>query len=118
MPKTESETGQNPGSLVLSELPGPNGRTRIAARGIAMPAVKCSVNGCTRKLQPILKVDPRDRDTWFYQECDVCFKPVCGKHSTEVEDRIICDRCRKAAETRESQVRLIDIGIRSQSIAE
>ena len=26
-----------------------------------MSFVKCSVNGCSRKLQPILKVDPRDR---------------------------------------------------------
>ena len=37
-----------------------------------MPFVKCSVDGCSRKLQPILKVDARDRDTWLYRECDVC----------------------------------------------
>ena len=42
-----------------------------------MSFVKCSVDGCNRKLQPILKVDPRDRDTWLYRECDVCFKPAC-----------------------------------------
>ena len=55
-----------------------------------MPFVKCSVNGCNRKLQPILKVDPRDRDTWFYRECNVCLKPACEKHSSEVEGRIKC----------------------------
>ncbi len=48
-----------------------------------MPFVKCSVDGCSRKLQPILKVDPRDRDTWFYRECEVCLKPACEKHSSE-----------------------------------
>ena len=36
-----------------------------------MSFVKCSVDGCNRKLQPILKVDPRDRDTWLYRECDL-----------------------------------------------
>jgi len=46
-----------------------------------MSFVKCSVDGCNRKLQPILKVDPRDRDTWFYRECDVCLKAACEKHS-------------------------------------
>ncbi len=54
-----------------------------------MPFVKCSVDGCSRKLQPILKVDPKDRETWFYRECDVCFKPACEKHSSEVGGRII-----------------------------
>ncbi len=29
-----------------------------------MAFVKCSVDGCSQKLQPILKVDPRDRETW------------------------------------------------------
>ena len=60
-----------------------------------MSFVKCSVDGCNRKLQPILKVDPRDRDTWFYPECDVCFKPACEKHSSEVLGRIIGDICRR-----------------------
>src|SRR5207245_1056353 len=63
----------------------------------AMPFVKCSVDGCSQKLQPILKVDPRDRDTWFYRECDVCDKHACEKHSAEVEGRIICDRGWRAA---------------------
>ena len=47
-----------------------------------MAFVKCSVGGCDKKLQPILKVDARDRDTWFYRECDVCFKPACVQHSS------------------------------------
>ena len=50
-----------------------------------MSFVKCSVDGCTRKLQPILKVDPRDRATWLYQDCDVCLKPACEKHSELVK---------------------------------
>jgi len=33
-----------------------------------MPFVKCSVDGCNKKLQPLLKPDPRDRDTWVYRE--------------------------------------------------
>ena len=46
-----------------------------------MSFVKCSVDGCNKKLQPLLKPDPRDRDTWVYRECDVCFRPVCDKHA-------------------------------------
>ena len=74
--------------------------------------VKCSVDGCNRKLQPILKVDPRDRDTWLYRECDLCLKPVCEKHSADVEGRIICDRCRRQAEAQQQSAGLIDLGIR------
>jgi hypothetical protein len=77
-----------------------------------MPFVKCSVDGCSRKLQPILKVDPRDRDTWFYRECDVCFRPVCEKHSSEVGGQIICDRCRREAEAQQKSSELIDLGFR------
>ena len=75
-----------------------------------MPAVRCSVDGCSRRLQPILKVEPRDRDTWLYRECDLCLKPVCEEHSSEVEDRIICGRCRREAEARENPPRLLDLG--------
>ena len=53
-----------------------------------MTAVKYSVDGCSRKLQPILKVDPKDRATWFHLECDVCHRPACEKHSSEVEGKI------------------------------
>ena len=75
-----------------------------------MPFVKCSVDGCSRKLQPNFKVDPRDRDTWIYRECDLCFKPACEKHSSEIEGRIVCDRCRREIEAREPPVQLIDLG--------
>src|SRR5438105_15308624 len=84
----------------------------FGAEGISMSFVKCSVDGCDRKLQPILKVDPRDRDTWFYRECDVCHKPACEKHSEEEEGRIICDRCRREAEARDASAGLIDLGFR------
>lgn len=74
-----------------------------------MPFVKCSVDGCSRKLQPFMKVDPKDRETWYYRECDVCFKPACEEHSTEVQGRIICDRCRPEIDAQQG---LIDLGIR------
>jgi hypothetical protein len=77
-----------------------------------MSFVKCSVGGCNRKLQPILKVDPRDQDTWLYRECDVCLKPVCDKHSSEEGGRIICDRCRSEAEADQRSAALIDLGYR------
>ena len=83
-----------------------------------MSFVKCSVDGCSRKLQPILKVDPRDRGTWLYRECDVCLKPVCEKHSTEIERRIVCDRCRREAEAKQHSKTLIDIGLRLPRAAE
>lgn len=76
-----------------------------------MPFVKCSVDGCSRKLQPILKVDARDRDTWLFRECDICLKPACPKHSTEEGDRIICDRCRREADGRHAAEGLIDLGL-------
>lgn len=77
-----------------------------------MSFVKRSVDGCDRKLQPILKVDPRDRETWFYRECDVCFKPCCEKHSSEEEGRIICDRCRRETESKQQSAELIDLDLR------
>jgi hypothetical protein len=79
-----------------------------------MPFVKCSVDGCSQKLQPILKVDPRDRETWFYRECDVCLRPCCEKHSLEVNGRLICDRCRREGEAKQQQVGLIQVGIRTR----
>lgn len=60
-----------------------------------MPFVKCSVDGCNRKLQPVLKPDPRDPETWLYPECDVCFRPACDKHASDLDGRIVCDRCRR-----------------------
>jgi hypothetical protein len=79
-----------------------------------MSFVRCSVDGCDRKLQPILKVDPRDRDTWFYRECDGCHRPACEKHSEEEEGRIICDRCRREAEAQRRSAGLIDLGFRQR----
>jgi len=87
-------------------------RKNLSKRGIAMPFVQRSVDGCNRELQPILKVDPRDRDTWLYRECDVCLKPACEKHSAEVEGRIVCDRCRREAEAQQQSAGLIDLGFR------
>jgi hypothetical protein len=77
-----------------------------------MSFVKCSVDGCNRKLQPTLKVDPRDRDTWLYRECDLCLKPVCEKHSAEEEGKILCDHCRREAEAERRSAGLIDLGLR------
>ena len=83
-----------------------------------MPFVKCSVDGCSRKLQPILKVDLRDRDAWFYRECDVCLKPACEKHSSEVDGRIICRRCRRESEAQQQSAGLIELGLRLRAEAE
>ena len=83
-----------------------------------MSFVKCSVDGCSRKLQPILKVDPKDRDTWFYRECEVCLKPACEEHSSGVEGRIVCDRCRREAQANKHSAGLIDLGFRLRPDAE
>jgi hypothetical protein len=77
-----------------------------------MPFVKCSVDGCNRKLQPLLKPELRDRETWLYRECDICFRPACAEHSTEVNGRIVCDRCRREAEARQAQPEIIPLGFR------
>lgn len=75
-----------------------------------MPFVKCGVDGCNTKLQPVQKLYLRDRETWLYRECDICFRPACEKHSTEIAGRIICDRCRRAQEA-ERAPRLLDLGL-------
>lgn len=77
-----------------------------------MSFVLCSVDGCSTRLQPLVKPDPRDRATWVYRECDVCFRPACEKHSAEVDGRIVCDRCRREIETRARQPELVDLGIK------
>jgi hypothetical protein len=77
-----------------------------------MPIVKCSVGGCSRRLQPVLKVDPRDRDTWLYPECEECGRAACEEHTSGFEGRFICDRCRQILE-RESPV-LLSLGLRSE----
>ena len=74
-----------------------------------MSYVTCSVNGCSTRLQPLVKLDPRDRETWVYRECDVCFRPACAKHSTERDGRIVCDRCRQQTPP------LIELGIKPRS---
>jgi hypothetical protein len=76
-----------------------------------MPFVKCSVDGCNRKLQPLLKPDRDDRETWVYRECDLCFRPACEKHSAEVGGRIVCDRCRLEREAEQTPPGLIDLGL-------
>jgi hypothetical protein len=88
-----------------------------AGEDFTMPFVKCSVGGCSIKLQPILKVDPKDRDTWFYRECDNCFRPACEKHSSEIDGKIICDRCRKDLDKNQEAPALINLGIRPTSQA-
>jgi hypothetical protein len=118
VPEEKSETREDASAVVLPELPKPERCHGIAIKGTSMPFVKCSVDGCTRKLQPILKVDPRDRDTWFYQECDVCLKPFCEKHSSEEEGRIVCDRCRREAQAKQQSAGLIDLGVRLRRDAE
>ena len=118
MPQEKPETCNNPRPLVLPELPKPEGRNGIAVRGISMSFVKCGVDGCNRRLQPILKVDPRDRDTWLYRECDVCLQPVCDKHSSEEGGRIVCDRCRREAQAEQHSAGLIDLGFRLRRDAE
>jgi hypothetical protein len=76
-----------------------------------MSTVRCSVDGCNTKLQPILKPDPRDRETWLYPECDRCLRPVCAKHASEIGGQVVCDRCRRELEAAR-QPELIDLGIR------
>lgn len=76
-----------------------------------MPAVKCSVDGCGARLQPLVKPDPRDRESWVYRECDVCFKPVCEKHATEVAGNLVCDRCRREQAATLPGPELLDLGL-------
>jgi hypothetical protein len=75
-----------------------------------MPFVKCSVDGCNARLQPVAKPIPGDRNTWVYRECDRCFRPVCEEHSTEIGEQIVCDRCRREAEAGRLSIELIDPG--------
>ena len=78
-----------------------------------MAAVKCGVDGCGNRLQPYVKVDPRDRDTWLYPECEQCGRPACDKHLSEFGGRLVCTRCQREIAAKEQPVTLIDLGIRS-----
>jgi len=80
-----------------------------------MPFVKCSVGGCSRRLQPVLKVDPRDRDTWSYPECEECGRAACEEHTSGVGGRLVCDRCRQRVEERESPVLQLGLSLRTAS---
>jgi hypothetical protein len=73
-----------------------------------VPFVKCSVDGCNARLQPLAKPILADKETWVYRECDRCLRPACKDHSTEVGGQIVCDRCRRAAEARRLSIPLID----------
>ena len=77
-----------------------------------MPIVKCSVGGCSTRLQPVLKVDPRDRDTWFYPECEECGRAACEEHSSWFDGRVVCDRCLTELEEPAAPPGLIDLGVR------
>jgi hypothetical protein len=72
--------------------------------------VKCSVDGCNARLQPISKPIRTDKDTWVYRECDRCMRPACADHSTDVGGQIICNRCRRADEGRRLPIEVIDLG--------
>jgi hypothetical protein len=58
-----------------------------------MPAVKCGVNGCGAILQPLWKPDLKDKTTWIYPVCDLCSQHVCEDHASEIEGRLVCNRC-------------------------
>jgi hypothetical protein len=75
-----------------------------------VPFVKCSVDGCNARLQPIAKPILTDKDTWVYRECDRCLRPACEKHSSEVGGEIVCDRCRREDEGQRLPIPLIDLG--------
>src|SRR5947199_217835 len=47
----------------------------VRMRGTDMPYVKCSVDGCNTRLQPISKPILGNRSTWVYRECDRCLRP-------------------------------------------
>ncbi len=74
-----------------------------------MPFMKCGIGGCSRRLQPILKVDPRDRETWLYPECEECGRLACEEHSSHFEGRIVCDSCRRKIEA--LNVPLLNLGV-------
>src|SRR5207247_2662826 len=65
-----------------------------------------------------------DRSKWSpkvkrrRRPCDVCLKPVCEKHSTEVDGQVVCDRCQREAEAKRQAAGLIDLGIRLRGAPE
>jgi hypothetical protein len=76
-----------------------------------MTLVKCSVDGCNARLQPISKPILRDRESWVYRECDRCLRPACEKHSSVVGGEIVCDRCRREDEARRLPIPMIGLDI-------
>jgi hypothetical protein len=60
--------------------------------------MRVGVRVTSRRLQPVLLVDPRDRDTWLYPEW--------------LGGRVVCDRCRRVIADRGSPVRQFELGLR------
>ena len=59
-PHKLSGDARRPSSCGATNRTAKGRRTKMPElRGQAMPAVKCSVDGCSRRLQPILKVEPQ-----------------------------------------------------------
>ena len=90
-----------PGEVVVSER-GERRQRRGAVRRVVARRLAA---------ERAVSVDPRDRDTWLYRECDVCLQPVCEKHSAEEQGRILCDRCRRQADAQQRSAGLIDLGL-------
>jgi hypothetical protein len=75
-----------------------------------MAFIKCSVDGCNARLQPIAK-PLREKEFWVYRECDRCLRNVCEKHSIDDGEEVVCDRCRREME-RPAAIKLIDLEIK------
>ena len=76
------------GPVVLLSLPE-------YRRRISMPFVKCSVDGCNRRLQPIFKLDARVRTPGLPGVRCVPETRLSETFVGAKDGRIICDRCRR-----------------------
>ncbi len=55
---------------------------------------KCEIPGCNHIAKVLFKDDPKDRETWLYATCDICYDYLCQKHFDEDDfGNVICDLC-------------------------
>jgi formylmethanofuran dehydrogenase subunit E len=49
----------------------------------------------------------------MYSECEECGRMACEEHLSWLDEKIVCDRCRRSIEDRESP--LIGLGLPSRA---
>ena len=69
-------------------------KTKIWKNGTVHCTADQVCDECSKPVKPIFIDTPNDPDTWFWRECDHCFKIACEDCSDSDHDGIVtCITC-------------------------